>query len=219
MFAIDLTNATERVFPALAGVGRGRRRGRVGRARRRAARARRRRPSPARIARVYRIRPRDESRRRGRSARRRSSTDATIADAIAAREAGDVVVVPAGIHPVAGAAGPGRRHRAGRAGRDARRRRRARCSSSTAGCRLEGVTVTGGAAGYMMIPPTCVTTSGDGIEIRDCTLQSLQLGGGRGHRIVGNEIDGGNLWAFGCNDDHDPGEPPARASAGASAST
>ena len=52
----------------------------------------------------------------------------------------------------------------------------------------------------MMIPPTCVTTSGDDIEIRDCTLQSLQLGGGRGHRIIGNEIDGGNLWAFGCNE-------------------
>ena len=52
----------------------------------------------------------------------------------------------------------------------------------------------------MMIPPTCVTTSGDDIEIRGCTLQSLQLGGGRGHQIVGNEIDGGNLWAFGCNE-------------------
>ena len=52
----------------------------------------------------------------------------------------------------------------------------------------------------MMIPPTCVTTSGDDIEIRDCTLESLQLGGGHGHQIVGNEIEGGNLWAFGCTD-------------------
>ena len=52
----------------------------------------------------------------------------------------------------------------------------------------------------MMIPPTCVTTSGDGIEIRDCTLESVQLGGGRGHVIEDNEIDGGNVWAFGCNE-------------------
>jgi parallel beta-helix repeat protein len=28
----------------------------------------------------------------------------------------------------------------------------------------------------------------------------VQLGGGRGHQIIGNEIDGGNLWAFGCNE-------------------
>jgi parallel beta-helix repeat protein len=52
----------------------------------------------------------------------------------------------------------------------------------------------------MMIPPTCVTTTGDGISVRDCTLESLQLGGGRGHRIEGNEITGGNLWVFGCDD-------------------
>ncbi len=31
-------------------------------------------------------------------------------------------------------------------------------------------------------------------------MESLQLGGGRGHQIVGNEIEGGNLWAFGCNE-------------------
>jgi parallel beta-helix repeat protein len=52
----------------------------------------------------------------------------------------------------------------------------------------------------MMIPATCVTTSGDGIRIRGCTLESLQLGGGRGHVIEGNEIAGGNLWAFGCEE-------------------
>jgi parallel beta-helix repeat protein len=69
-----------------------------------------------------------------------------------------------------------------------------------AGARLVGITVTGGAPGLMMIPPTCVTTTGDGIEVRDCTLESLQLGGGRGHRIEGNEIRGGNLWAFGCEE-------------------
>ena len=52
----------------------------------------------------------------------------------------------------------------------------------------------------MIIPPTCVTTTGDDIEIRGCTLESVQLGGGRGHVIEDNEIDGGNVWAFGCNE-------------------
>ena len=125
VFAIDLTNATERVFPALAGVGGGRRRGRVGRARRRAARARRSGSSPG-IARAGLPDPAARANRsRAVSAppagrRRRSAIVATHRRRAAPATSSSC---PPGIHRVAGAARARRRHRARRARRDARRRR------------------------------------------------------------------------------------------------
>ncbi len=120
-----------------------------------------------------------------------------LAAAIGAARAGDLVEVPSGIHRVAGVRVPAGVVVRGAPGAVLDGGGRAVLELG-AGARLEQLTVTGGAAGYMMIPPTCVTTSGDAVEIRGCRLESLQLGGGEGHRVVGNEIVGGNVWAFGC---------------------
>lgn len=68
-----------------------------------------------------------------------------------------------------------------------------------AGATLERLTVTGGAAGYMMIPPTCVTGSGDGITISECLVQSVLLQGGDDHVVVDNVIAGGKVWCVGTN--------------------
>jgi alpha-L-fucosidase len=197
VFAIDLTNATERVFPAVAGVAA------VDDTLEWAERADglhvRATPSPSgALARVYRIRPKDES--VVAVAKRPAVADGeAVVEAIATARAGDVVTVPTGRHLVTGVRVPEGVTVRGASGATLDGGGRP-VLELTSGSRLEGLTVTGGAAGYMMIPPTCVTTSGDCIEIRDCTLQSLQLGGGRGHRIIGNEIGDGNLWAFGCNE-------------------
>ena len=70
------------------------------------------------------------------------------------------------------------------------------------GATLERVTVTGGAPGYMMIPPTCVTGSGgDQLVVRDCHVESIALTGGTDHRVVANVIAGGAvsvMSAGGC---------------------
>jgi nitrous oxidase accessory protein NosD len=67
---------------------------------------------------------------------------------------------------------------------------------------LERVTVTGGAPGYMMIPPTCVISTGaDRIVVRDCHVESIALTGGAGHRVIGNVIASGAvslMAATGC---------------------
>jgi alpha-L-fucosidase len=64
---------------------------------------------------------------------------------------------------------------------------------------LERVTVTGGAPGYMMIPPTCVTGSGgDRFVVRDCHVESIALSGGTGHRVIANVIAGGAVSAMGA---------------------
>jgi alpha-L-fucosidase len=68
------------------------------------------------------------------------------------------------------------------------------------GATLEGITVTGGAPGYMMIPPTSVTgQGGDGLVVRDCHVQSIAFVGGRGHRITGNVIASGKVWLMGTD--------------------
>ena len=55
------------------------------------------------------------------------------------------------------------------------------------GAALERVTVTGAAPGYMMVPPTCVISSGgDRLVVRDCHVESIALTGGAGHRVIGN---------------------------------
>jgi parallel beta-helix repeat protein len=197
VYAIDLTNSAERTFPAVAGIEAVE--GAIEWAERadglhvRADLA-----VPDSLARVYRLTPRAE-----RVAVVRAGAPPVPGEDIAARllsaSAGEVVVIPAGTHLVAGVKVPERVTVRGEPGAILDGGGRPVLELS-AGCTLAGLTIVGGGAGYMVIPPTCVTTSGDGITIRDCTLQSLQLGGGQGHEIVGNEIDGGNLWAFGCND-------------------
>ncbi len=68
-----------------------------------------------------------------------------------------------------------------------------------AGATLERLTVAGGAPGYMMIPPTCVTGSGDRITVSDCVVQSILLSGGDDHVVVNNVIAGGKVWCTGTN--------------------
>ena len=62
------------------------------------------------------------------------------------------------------------------------------------GATLEGITVTGGAPGYMFIPPTCVVArNADALTIRDCAVESIAISGGSGHRIEGSVVAGGNI--------------------------
>lgn len=68
-----------------------------------------------------------------------------------------------------------------------------------AGSTLQGLTVRGGAPGYMMIPPTCVTGSGDRVTVRRCALTSLMISGGTGHVVADNVISGGKVWLAGTN--------------------
>ena len=69
------------------------------------------------------------------------------------------------------------------------------------GATLEGVTVTGGAPGYMMIPPTCVTGQGaDRLTVRDCHVESIGIAGGRGHVVTGNVVAGGKVWLMGATE-------------------
>ncbi len=197
VFAIDLTNATERVFPGCASVGE------VDGALEWAERADglhvRAAPAPGgSLARVYRVRPRERSVGAVINRPPLVSGDALVAS-ITGAAAGDVVRVPPGIYGVSGLRVPEGVTIRGEPGSVFDGGGRA-VLELTGGSRLEGLTVTGGAAGYMLIPPTCITTSGDGIEIRGCTIESVQLGGGRDHVIEDNEIDGGNVWAFGCRD-------------------
>ncbi|GIU88541.1 MAG: hypothetical protein KatS3mg009_3056 [Acidimicrobiia bacterium] len=65
------------------------------------------------------------------------------------------------------------------------------------GSTLRGVTVRGGAPGYMMIPPTCVTGGGDGITVERCALTSLLLSGGSGAVVARNVVSGGKVWLAG----------------------
>ena len=67
------------------------------------------------------------------------------------------------------------------------------------GAAIEDVTVTGGSAGYMMIPPTCVTgQGGDNLTVRNCHVESIMIVGGRDHVVVGNVIAGGKVWLLGA---------------------
>jgi alpha-L-fucosidase len=195
--AIDLTNATERVFSALASVSSVD--GALEWAERNDGLHVRTAPSETgALARVVRVRARGGAITAvGRGPGRLAADE--ISERIAAARAGDEVVVRSGVHDVSALKVP--------EGVTVRGEPGATLDGGgspvlelAAGSRLVGIRVVGGAPGYMMIPPTCVTTSGDGVEIRDCTLESVQLGGGRGHVIEGNEIAGGNLWAFGCEE-------------------
>ena len=66
------------------------------------------------------------------------------------------------------------------------------------GATLERLTVTGGAPGYMMIPPTCVVSSGgDRVVVRDCHVEAIALTGGSGHRVIANVIATGSVSLMG----------------------
>jgi alpha-L-fucosidase len=67
------------------------------------------------------------------------------------------------------------------------------------GAALENLTVTGAAPGYMMIPPTSVTASGDAIRIDGCHVESIMLSGGNNHVVTNNVIAGGKVWCIGAN--------------------
>jgi alpha-L-fucosidase len=70
-----------------------------------------------------------------------------------------------------------------------------------AGATLEGVTVVGGATGYMFIPPTCVTArNADALTIRACVVEAIAIAGGSGHRIEANVVAGGNIALDGASD-------------------
>jgi nitrous oxidase accessory protein NosD len=63
-----------------------------------------------------------------------------------------------------------------------------------AGSVLEGLTVVGGAPGYMFVPPTCVTArNADAVVVRHCVVDAISIAGGSGHRIEGNVVAGGNI--------------------------
>ena len=68
------------------------------------------------------------------------------------------------------------------------------------GATLERVTVTGAAPGYMMVPPTCVISSGaNGIVVRDCHVEAIALTGGADHKVIANVVAGGAVTLVATN--------------------
>ena len=60
------------------------------------------------------------------------------------------------------------------------------------GATLERITVTGAAPGYMMVPPTCVISSGaNDLVVRDCHVEAIALTGGSAHKVIANVVAGG----------------------------
>ncbi|HEX4493083.1 MAG TPA: alpha-L-fucosidase [Acidimicrobiia bacterium] len=68
--------------------------------------------------------------------------------------------------------------------------------------RLVGISVTGGAPGYMFIPPTCVVTRrrADAVEVRGCHVEAIAVAGGSRHRIERNVVSGGNITFDGATE-------------------
>jgi alpha-L-fucosidase len=151
------------------------------------------------VAPAERIRVRDET---------RPAREWTITSRLAAAEPGEVVALPAGVYDAAaGESFPlvvpdGVTLRA----EEGTPLDAVVIDSGTsiavqlgAGSTLQGLTVRGGAPGYMMIPPTCVTGAGDRITIRRCALASVMISGGGGHVVANNVIAGGKVWLAGTN--------------------
>jgi alpha-L-fucosidase len=68
------------------------------------------------------------------------------------------------------------------------------------GAALERLTVTGAAPGYMMVPPTCVVSSGgSNLVVRECHVESIALTGGTGHRVIANVVAGGAVTLVGTD--------------------
>ncbi len=143
---------------------------------------------------------------------------AVITEQIAGAQEGDVVTIPAGIHRVAGVKVPPGVTVRGESGATLDGHGDAVIELG-GGSGSRAITVADGAAGYMMIPPTCVTTTGDGVEVRGCTLQSIQLGGGRGHRHRRQRDPRREPLGVRLPGRRGTREPPGRASAGGPAST
>jgi alpha-L-fucosidase len=129
-------------------------------------------------------------------------TSATIAELLADAVAGDVVSLPAGRYdrdafPVTVPPGVTLQGETARStvidagGRHA--------IVLHEGASLAHVTVTGGAPGYMMIPPTCVTNAGSRVTVTDCVVDSIMLAGGEGHVVTNNVVAGGKVWSAGAN--------------------
>ena len=140
-----------------------------------------------------------------RSVRRSSQEQPETDRGIARRCAAGDVVSSWPRRPVRRRRVPARRS----GGRDAAGRgRRARRSidagngrgRAAEGASLRRLTVTGGAPGYMMIPPTCVTRGRRSSTVRDCIVESIMLAGGDGHVVTGNVIAGGKVWLVGTTD-------------------
>jgi alpha-L-fucosidase len=68
--------------------------------------------------------------------------------------------------------------------------------------RLVGISVTGGAPGYMFVPPTCVVTvrRADAVEVRSCHVEAIAIAGGSRHRIERNVVSGGNITLDGASE-------------------
>ena len=173
------------------------------------ARSRRGREPAAGRRRPWRAALRDDHRgARGRGGRRRRSMSGRAATrARSARRSRSSC--PAGVTLRAGGV-------AGDApGRDRRAAARSACSSRATTRRSSAITVTGAAPGYMMIPPTCVISSGgDRIVVRDCHVESIALTGGTGHRVIGNVIAGGAVSLMGTTRMRGARQLPARAALG-----
>lgn len=194
VYAIDLTNAPDRTFPALTGATA------VAGALEWAARddglhVRRDPTTPPGIATVYRVTAPERERI---AVRGDTPEDSGLLARVTAAHPGDVIEVAPGLHRVHGLVVPEGVTLHG--SRDAILDGGGKpVVALAARSRLVGLTVRGGGPGMMFIPPTCVTATGDGVEVRDCHLESVQLGGGSRHVIEGNEIAGGNVWSFGAD--------------------
>jgi nitrous oxidase accessory protein NosD len=69
-----------------------------------------------------------------------------------------------------------------------------------AGATLEGITVVGGASGYMFVPPTCITArNAEAVAVRQCVVEAIAISGGSGHRIEANVVAGGNIALDGAS--------------------
>ncbi len=66
------------------------------------------------------------------------------------------------------------------------------------GAALQGVTVAGAAPAERAGAPGVIGSGHDGLVVRDCALESVEIDGGRGHVIAGNVITGGRVAVTGA---------------------
>ncbi len=132
---------------------------------------------------------------------------ASLHDALAGAVHGAVVTLSAGVYgdgpfPLKVPAGVTLRSLAGTAARDVVVEGGGNAVVDlAAGAAIEGITVGGGAPGYMFVPPTCVTArNADAVVIRHCAVEAIAISGGSGHRVEGNVIAGGNVSLDGASD-------------------
>jgi nitrous oxidase accessory protein NosD len=129
-------------------------------------------------------------------------TERGIAERLAGARAGDVVELPAGRYdadpfPLTVPAGVTLRGAGARSTVIDAGTRHAVVLQE--GASLAHVNVTGGAPGYMMIPPTCVTSAGSRVTITDCMVESIMLAGGADHVVTNNVVAGGKVWCAGTD--------------------